>query len=352
MSYRTGLRPDNLRRLRPDVVKLGVLANGKRCLTFVIGNMKNMPGTLTTIDLAMFKQQVVEAADPKFCAIHAFERQCTLLETAEQAEVSYLFRTWNFWKKPLGSGQTAIATYFGAAKWVKDLLHKGKFTHNDLGRRVAMTKLANDPDISLMDAAKYLGVHVNTLRVYHRPGPLVATTAAEILSKADSSMPTGDEPPRFVTEGQTVADHDINDAASTASSDDGSSPDLNTSWVSADLCASESGGSSAFTLTQQSELHTHYGFASPDIGPKTPTVTPPISPLSSPVANEVPCPPAKKHKATEPIVPCEGCGKSMPKKSSCQPVVACDKCNRPYHLKCAGLRRRPPYGSWLCSKCE
>ena len=71
MSYRTGLRPDNLRRLRPEVVKLGRLANGQRCLTFVIGNMRNLPGTLTTIDLAMFKQQVVEAADPTFCAIEA-----------------------------------------------------------------------------------------------------------------------------------------------------------------------------------------------------------------------------------------------------------------------------------------
>ena len=343
LSYRTGLRPDNLKRLRPDVVKLGVLADGTRCLTFVIGNMKNLPGTLTSIDLAMFKQQVVEAADPKFCAIQAFERQCKLLETAQPAELSYLFRTWRYWQKRLGSEQTTVNTYSGAANWVKDLLKKDKFTHKDLGRRVAMTKLANDPDISLMDAAKYLGVHVTTLRVYHRSGPSVATKAAEILSRADPSAPIAQEQASPPTEGagQTVTDDDINDGASSASSDGGPA-DLNTSWVSADLCASESGASSAFTLTQESERYTYVPTISPDIHPGSPSVTPPPSP---------PPPPAKKQKVAEPIIPCEGCGKPMPKKSSCQPVVACDKCSRPYHLKCAGLRRRPPYGSWICPEC-
>ena len=46
-----------------------------------------------------------------------------------------------------------------------------------------MTKLANDYNISLVDAAKYLGVQVKTLMVYHHKDKERVEKAAKILSR-------------------------------------------------------------------------------------------------------------------------------------------------------------------------
>ena len=48
---------------------------------------------------------------------------------------------------------------------------------------MAITKPANDPNISLVDAAKYFGVQVKTLMVYHRKDKERVEKAAEILSQ-------------------------------------------------------------------------------------------------------------------------------------------------------------------------
>lgn len=149
--------------LHKDMVKMATLANGQRCMTFVVGNMKNLVPSLTTIDMALFKQQIVAAAQPEICAIEAFDRQCVLNQRADLAEHNYLFRTRFYWAKTLGATPTTLNTYDGAAKWAKDLLDRQYLTYQDLARRVAITKLANDPEISDYDAAKYLGVTVQTL---------------------------------------------------------------------------------------------------------------------------------------------------------------------------------------------
>ena len=58
---------------------------------------------------------------------------------------------------------------------------------NDMGRRVAMMKLAIDESISIHDAATYLSVGPRTISVYHRPS-VKAKQAAEILAHPDGSF--------------------------------------------------------------------------------------------------------------------------------------------------------------------
>ena len=59
-------------------------------------------------------------------------------------------------------------------------------TIKDIGRCVVMTKLAHDPSISLMDAAKYVGVVKKTIQVYRRPS-IRPEKSAEILARLDGS---------------------------------------------------------------------------------------------------------------------------------------------------------------------
>ncbi len=58
-----------------------------------------------------------------------------------------------------------------------------KLEFKDCARRVAFTKLANDPRISDKDAAKYMHVNKKTLSVYHETDEEAKWRAADILSK-------------------------------------------------------------------------------------------------------------------------------------------------------------------------
>ncbi len=49
--------------------------------------------------------------------------------------------------------------------------------------RVAFTKLANNPNISDEQAAKFLNVNVKTIGVYHRSTAAANSIAADIMSK-------------------------------------------------------------------------------------------------------------------------------------------------------------------------
>ena len=185
LGYRMGLRPDNLRRLHLAMVNLGTLANGQKVLTLVIGNMKNMRGKLSKINVALFRQQVIQAAHPEFCASAAFERQCELLSRAQAPGngPNYLFRTSRYRQKTLGSTQTTQNTYDGATKWVRESVFMSQLTWKDVASRVAMTTLANDPngptfkvllvpvpinDDGLEPLAPALDVTMNTLDVPNR----------------------------------------------------------------------------------------------------------------------------------------------------------------------------------------
>ncbi len=58
-----------------------------------------------------------------------------------------------------------------------------KLDFKDCARRVAFTKLANDPRISDEDAAKYMHVNKKTLSTYHQTDDEAKWRAADILSK-------------------------------------------------------------------------------------------------------------------------------------------------------------------------
>ena len=57
----------------------------------------------------------------------------------------------------LSGKATRDDTYRGVDWWVTNIVGR-IVTFKDIGRRVVMTKLANDPTMSGVDAAKYLGV--------------------------------------------------------------------------------------------------------------------------------------------------------------------------------------------------
>ena len=166
LGYRTGLRADTLEKFLVDCFNLKVTDNGEM-LTPVFANMKNLAASLTKIDKALFKLQIVQCIDEWFCAIATFKRQLKLLEDVGEVERNYLFRTSHFWSKTRGTKKSSADTSRGAAIWVSKVLGR-HITFKDIARRVAMTKLANDPNISSVDAAKYLGVQVRTPMVYHR----------------------------------------------------------------------------------------------------------------------------------------------------------------------------------------
>ena len=181
LGYRTWLRADTLEKFWVDCFNLKVTDNGEM-LTPVVANMKNLVAFLTKRDKALFKQQIVQCTDERFCAIATFKRQLTLLEDVGEVERNYLFRTSHFWSKTLGTKKSSADTFRGAAIWVPKVLG-WHITFKHIGRMVAMTKLARDPGISLVNAAKYLGVQVRTLMVYHRKDKERVEKAARILSR-------------------------------------------------------------------------------------------------------------------------------------------------------------------------
>ena len=68
LGYRTGLRADTLEKFLVDCFNLKVMDNGEM-LTPVVANVKNLAASLTRIDNALFKQQIVQCIDEHFCAM-------------------------------------------------------------------------------------------------------------------------------------------------------------------------------------------------------------------------------------------------------------------------------------------
>ena len=85
--------------------------------------------------------------------------------------------------KKLGDDAAGGGIFRGVGKWVAKVLGR-KLTFKDLARRVVMTKLANSDEITVADAAKYLGLTMPTLEVYHQMDKKTPDMAANILSRA------------------------------------------------------------------------------------------------------------------------------------------------------------------------
>ena len=69
MGFRTGMRPDTLKRLTFDMFKCGTDAEGREWIQAHIGTMKNLPSDLEHLDAAIFKQKIFAHEDPRFAVI-------------------------------------------------------------------------------------------------------------------------------------------------------------------------------------------------------------------------------------------------------------------------------------------
>ena len=149
LGYHTRLRADTLEKFLVDCFNLKVTDNGEM-LTPVVANMKNLAASLTMIDKALLKQQIVQCIDERFCAIATFKRQLKLLADVGEVERNYLFRTSHFWSKTLGTKKSSAAILVSKALG-RHITFKG------IARRVAMTKLANHQNMHLVKKKTRMG---------------------------------------------------------------------------------------------------------------------------------------------------------------------------------------------------
>ena len=196
-SHQTGMRPETLARLRVGSFERGVLPDGRRFLRPVIGTMKNKQGRLEKVEEALFHQMIIQHSDARcvsstvatiyrlpvvrLCAVRAIEHQIQLLGP-DAAPDSWLFRSVRNISKELGVQQGHAGLYRGVYQWAQTVLGR-QLTFRDMSRRVVMTRLANDPNLSTDDAAKYMGVTTRTISVYHRTNDERRQMAAEVLSR-------------------------------------------------------------------------------------------------------------------------------------------------------------------------
>ena len=187
LGYNTGLRGNSFECMEPECFNTGFLTDGRRYIQPSLAKMKNLVPSLSRFDTALFKQQIIERQDERVCAVKGFYRQLELIKKAPVAEPNYLFRTTFYWSPALGSKGCSENTWVGVYQWVSKVIGR-RVTFKDIARRVAMTKLANSTMISMPDAAKFLGVQLKTLMVYHRKDKNAANKCATILAEPDQSV--------------------------------------------------------------------------------------------------------------------------------------------------------------------
>ena len=164
LAFRTGLRGDTLRKLDIDMYAL-IVEGGEKYLQPVVGTMKNLAASLDKVEKALFKQRVAQCEDHRFCAIWWFQKLASMSPLKTKGP---LFHFLNPLSNSVQEGKRAgYGVCRGTANWVGQLLERPGLTMKDIGRRPVFTKLANS-EVSLADAAKYLGVAQKTLAVYHR----------------------------------------------------------------------------------------------------------------------------------------------------------------------------------------
>jgi hypothetical protein len=190
LAYRTGFRPEMLRRLKVGSVRIDVDAQGRKVMTIILGSMKQLVQDLTKCDLALFQCPIVQASNPMFCPVAAVERQIQLLKNVggldgtEKDADKHLFRAVHTWSNSMKDAAPSTEAFRGVADWVSTTLGV-KRQFRDIGRRAAMTRLANAEGFSTVEVAKYFGVTVNTVMKYHKQGRATSIRAASVLSGVD-----------------------------------------------------------------------------------------------------------------------------------------------------------------------
>ena len=97
---------------------------------------------------------------------------------AEFGDQDYLFRTCFGTKSLLGPTPATKSTFQGVYMWTCTLINHD-VTFKDIARRVCLTKLANHPNISDDDIAKYIKISKKTVATYHR---LKGNTKGRVVS--------------------------------------------------------------------------------------------------------------------------------------------------------------------------
>lgn len=184
ISYRLGQRPETLARLQVGNFRRIEDEEGQDGLEVIFGTMKNKRAKQETIGAAPHVQRIYAHANPKLCGVAAYNRQVQLLGQDGPSAGDFLFRTMYHFQRSAPQGRNDkkgvhYAMFRGVARWVSATLGR-KVTFKDCARRPVATTLADC--LPLHQAAKALGVHANTLGVYHRSASnVVANAAAEVL---------------------------------------------------------------------------------------------------------------------------------------------------------------------------
>ena len=127
---------------------------------------------------------------PNVLSVAAVERQIQLLKNvggldgSENDADTPLFRTVHTWSNSMRDAAPTKEAFRGVADWVSTTLGV-KRQFRDIGRRAAMTRLANAEGFSVVEVAKYFGVTVNTVMRYHKQGRATSIRAASVLSGVD-----------------------------------------------------------------------------------------------------------------------------------------------------------------------
>ena len=132
-------------------------------MQFVLGTMKNLTRSLAKVDVALFKQRVVECPDTCFCALDAYNKLRDMLPTKSEP----LFRIMLYTYKEVGEESAGYGMFRGVAKWAGKVLDRPKMVAKDIGRRAVITKLVH-AGLEPAEITKYIGVHKKKVATYHR----------------------------------------------------------------------------------------------------------------------------------------------------------------------------------------
>ena len=178
LLFHTGLRPESLVRLR-RTWEFGTATDGTRFAKTVLGTMKNHQASFDKVDMPLLKVRVHASPDSAVCAVAALERQIALLPAGEPPDAP-LFRSTRVWTQTLGTTPLTVEGVRSATQWVSEVIGR-PVTTKDIGRRRVFSMLANDPNFSDHQAAKFMSVRPRTVGVYHRAQETDAMACANAL---------------------------------------------------------------------------------------------------------------------------------------------------------------------------
>ena len=234
-----------------------------------------------------------------------------------------------------------------------------------------MTKLANHPDISDDDIAKYIKINKKTVQVYHRLADNKKDLAAKVLSAHKPEAPKVEEPKVEEPKVEVKVEHidlspsNPNDFDADAGNQKGMAIDVD-EWGAINLDHEDFPPSQvsqpqplALQLQQQKRTYKKRVFAAPATPAGAP-ISQDLTDVPSPFTHKKAKPnrpsPSKQPEATSSSAAtaavCYKCDQPLPKNKETRALlpITCDRCKAMYHLKCIGRTCVPRHG-WACEGC-